>query len=126
MLHESRILVATDDAELARRVAERLRQAFPDVIVITSDEPAAYGFDVFVGGCRSRGTDELRLLRAEAPAALFLGFVDGLDRDGVKALVYAGVEGVFDGGLPRDHDELVGRIRSVLTPDSAKQDTSGV
>src|SRR5690606_37660203 len=101
---------------------------FPDVIVITSDEPAAYGFDfdVFVVDCRSRGTDELRLLRAEAPAALFLGFVDGLDRDGVKALVNAGVEGVFDGGLPRDHDELVGRIRSVLTRDSAKQDTSGV
>ena len=128
MLHESRILVATDDSELARRLAERLRQAFPDSIVISSGDPAAYGFDfdVFVIDCRARGTDELRLLRAEAPDALFLGFVDDLDRDSLKAFVNAGVEGLFDAALARDHDELVGRIRSVLTRDSTNQDTSGL
>lgn len=128
MLHEFRILVTHDDAQLAHDVAERLRHAFPDMVVVTSEDPNAFGyeFDVFAIDCRARGLDELRLLRAEAPDALFLAFTDGLDRDGLKALVNAGVDGVFDGEHAADVDALLGHVRTWITRRREAPDTGGV
>lgn len=128
MLHEFRTLVVHDDAARAHEIAEMLRSAFSEMIVVTTDDPIAYGhdFDVLVVDCRARGADVVRMLRAEAPDALVLAFVDGVDRDTLKELVNAGVDGAYDGTEPRDGDELVGRVRAFVTRHAESPDTQGL
>lgn len=117
MLHEFRSLVVHDDAGQANQIAEGIRTAFPEMVVVTTDDPSAFGhdFDVLVVDCRTRGPEVVRMLRAEAPDALVLAFVDGVGRDGLKGLVNAGVDGLLDASAVEDGEELTGRIRAFVT-----------
>lgn len=128
MLHEFRTLVVHDDPAQAHEAAERLRDAFPEMVVVTTEDPTAYGhdFDVLVVDCRARGAEVVRMLRAEAQDALILAYVDGIERDALKGLVNAGVDGVFDGTDADDVDELVGQVRTFVTRHVESPDTQGL
>jgi DNA-binding response OmpR family regulator len=128
MLHEFRTLVVHDHAALAHQVAERLRSEFADMLVVPTEDPLAHGhdFDVLVVDCRARGADAIRILRAEAQDALILAIVDGLDRDPLKELVNAGVDGVYDEAQASDLEQLVGRIRAFVTRHAESPNTQGL
>lgn len=116
MLHEIRTLVVHDEPVGARALAERLRTAFPGMVVVTTDDPNAYGhdFDVFVVDCKRLGIDIVRTLHAETPTALMLAIVDGLDRASLKEVVNAGASTLVDETEPGDVDALDVRIRAFL------------
>lgn len=128
MLHEIRTLVVHDDPGAARAHAERLRASFPRMVVVTTDEPSAYGhdFDVYVVDCRRLGVDVVRLLHTETPAALMLVIADGLDRTALKEIVNAGASAVFDETVPGELDALDNRVRSFLTHRAETPDTRGL
>ena len=98
------------------------------MIVVTTDDPSSFGydFDVFVVDCKAHTPEQVRLLRAEAPDALFLAFVDGLDRDIVMQLVNSGVQGAFDSTIDSDHEELASRIRGYVSRLTDAPATAGV
>ncbi|MFO1053199.1 MAG: hypothetical protein U1F36_13380 [Planctomycetota bacterium] len=128
MLHEIRTLVVHDEPAAARALAERLRAAFPAMVVVTTDEPSANGhdFDVFVVDCRRLGVDVVRLLHTETPTALMLAFADGLDRSAVKELVNAGASAVYDAEVHSDLEALEARIRTYLTRRAENPETKGL
>jgi DNA-binding NarL/FixJ family response regulator len=128
MLHEFRTLVAHDDGAQAQAIAGRLRAAFPDMLVVTTDDPLGHGhdFDVLIVDCRTRGPDLLRLLRAESPDALILGYADGVERAALKDLVNAGLDGLFEAAVQADADLLVGSIRAHVTRRAEAPHTQGL
>lgn len=128
MLHEFRTLVVHDDAARAHEVAERIRGAFPEMVVVTTDDPTAFGhdFDVLVVDCRTRGAEVVRMMRAEAPDALVLAFVDGVDREGLKDLVNAGIDGALDATAEDDTDEMNGRIRAFVSRQADSPECQGL
>ncbi|MCC6782675.1 MAG: hypothetical protein IT457_07505 [Planctomycetes bacterium] len=128
MLHEIRSLVVHDEPTGARALAERLRSSFPGMVVVTTDEPSAYGhdFDVFLVDCRRLGVDVVRTLHAETPTALILAIVDGLDRAALKEVVNAGAGALVDESVPGDVEALDVRIRAFLSRRAEAPETRGL
>ncbi len=128
MLHEIRTLVVHDEPAGARALAERIRAAFPGMVVVTTDEPSAYGhdFDVFLVDCRRLGVDVVRLLHTETPTALMLAIVDGLDRAALKEVVNAGASALVEESVPGDLEALDLRIRNYLSRRAEAPDARGL
>jgi DNA-binding NarL/FixJ family response regulator len=128
MLHEIRTLVVHDDAASARALTDRLRAAFPQMVVLTTEDASTYGhdFDVFVVDCSRLGVDIVRLLHTETPTALMLVIADGVDRATVKDLVNSGASAIFDAQVPGDLDALEAKVRGFLARRAESPDARGL
>jgi DNA-binding NarL/FixJ family response regulator len=108
----TRALLLDDDPWVLELLVYELQRAFPDLEIVTRDDPDATGeFDLYLIDNMFRGAPMAEQLVAQVrrarPEALIIAFAKDLSRSALKGIINAGCDGICEKGNPEDLAQLL-------------------
>lgn len=112
-------LVIDDDPDASAWLAYMLHERFPELDVVTREEPDLSGsFDLYFVdndfNGKSLSAELATAIRAANPAAMIVAFSARLDSQTLKLLVNAGCDGACEKNVPADVEQMLRIVSAYL------------